>query len=157
MAANSNAHFTWSDRFLIGHEAMDATHREFVDIVGAMLSAPDNDLGRLLCTFAAHAERHFEEERASMLATDFPAAQCHIDEHDAVLASVHEVRALMAAGGHEATCRALARELSHWFSGHADYMDASLAQWLVKKRTGGIPVVLRRTKSLSAPVEPAQL
>jgi hypothetical protein len=35
-------------------------------------------------------------------------------------------------------------------------MDASLAQWLVKKRTGGIPVVLRRSKSPDAPVEPAQ-
>lgn len=156
MAANSEENFTWSDRFLIGHEAMDATHREFVDLVGAMLSAPDKELGRLLDMFADHAERHFEEERKSMLATDFPAAQCHIDEHSAVLASVHEVRALMAAGGHEATCRALARELSRWFSGHADYMDASLAQWLVKKRTGGIPVVLRRSKSLGAPVEPAQ-
>lgn len=153
MAAHTEEAFTWSDRFLIGHDAMDATHREFVDIVGAMLSAPDHELGRLLDTFAEHAERHFEEERQSMLVTAFPAAQCHIDEHKAVLASVNEVRALLAEGGREPTCRALARELSRWFPAHADYMDASLAQWLVKKRTGGIPVVLRRNACAGAPVE----
>lgn len=150
MAANTEEHFTWSDQFLTGHDTMDATHREFVEIVGAMLSAPDGELGGLLDTFADHAEHHFEEERESMLATGFPAAQCHIDEHKAVMASVHEVRALLATGGHEETCRALARELSRWFPGHTDYMDASLAQWLVKKRTGGIPVVLRRTGAASA-------
>lgn len=151
MSTNTEENFTWSDRFLLGHGGMDATHREFVDLVGALLSAPDGELGRLLDAFAEHAERHFNEEREWMLTTDFPAAECHIEEHDAVLASVREVQALLASGGHEATCRALARELSRWFPGHADYMDASLAQWLVKKRAGGIPVVLRRTERVSAP------
>lgn len=144
MSANAEENFTWSDRFFLGHGGMDATHREFVELVGAMLSAPDSELCSLLGAFAEHARRHFDEEREWMLSTAFPAAECHIDEHNAVLASVHEVQALLASGGHEATCRALARELSRWFPGHADYMDASLAQWLVKKRTGGIPVVLRR-------------
>jgi len=150
MSTNPEPDFTWSDRFLLGHGAMDDTHREFVDIVGAMLAASDGELAALLDDFLVHAERHFEDEKKWMLATDFPAAQCHIDEHNAVLASVHEVRALMAGGGQEATCRALARELSRWFPGHADYMDASLAQWLVKRRMGGIPVVLRRTGVASA-------
>jgi hemerythrin len=155
MSANTEELFTWSDRFLVGHDAMDATHREFVELVGTMLAAPDAELARLLDDFAAHAERHFEDERQSMLATGFPAAECHIDEHKAVLASVHEVRALLASGGHEATCRALARELSRWFPAHADYMDASLAQWLVKKRLGGTPVVLRRSPTESAATEQA--
>lgn len=154
MAVHTDENFTWSDRFLLGHGAMDATHREFVDIVQAMLGAPDDELPALLDDFLNHAERHFDDERKWMLSTEFPAAQCHIDEHDAVLASVHEVRALMAGGGHETTCRALARELSRWFPGHADYMDASLAQWLVKKRAGGIPVVFRRSAKAGVPDEP---
>jgi len=28
--------------------------------------------------------------------------------------------------------------------GHADYMDASLSQWMCKKKLGGTPIVLRR-------------
>jgi len=136
--------FPWTDQFLLGYGPMDATHREFVDLVAALLSAPDADLGRHLDAFAVHAQRHFDEERGWMESTAFPATQCHIDEHDAVLKSVHEVRDLLAGGGHADTCRALAQELVRWFPGHADYMDAALAQWMVKKRMGGIPVVLKR-------------
>lgn len=144
MSAPPEQDFTWTDQFLLGYGPMDATHREFVDLVGALLAAPDAELAHHLNAFADHAESHFGEEREWMLATTFPAAQCHIDEHEAVLKSVHEVRALLAGGGHADTCRVLARELSRWFPGHADYMDAALAQWMAKRRLGGIPVVLRR-------------
>jgi hemerythrin len=51
---------------------------------------------------------------------------------------------MLAGGGHADTSRALARELARWFPRHADYMDAALAQWMAKRRLGGIPVVLRR-------------
>ena len=30
------------------------------------------------------------------------------------------------------------------FRSHADYMDASLSQWMCKKKLGGTPIVLRR-------------
>jgi hemerythrin len=144
MSLPSSQAFPWTDQFLLGYGPMDATHREFVDLVEALLSAPDADLPRHLDAFADHAQRHFAEEREWMESTAFPATQCHIDEHEAVLNSVHEVRRLLAGGGHAGTCRALAQELVRWFPGHADYMDASLAQWMVKKRMGGIPVVLKR-------------
>jgi hemerythrin len=150
MSASSQQNFAWSDQYLLGYGPMDATHREFVDLLGALLAAPDADLAQHLDAMAEHAERHFGEEREWMLASAFPATQCHIDEHEAVLKSVAEVRALLASGGHAATCRALARELARWFPGHADYMDAALAQWMAKRRMGGIPVVLRRGATLSA-------
>ena len=50
----------------------------------------------------------------------------------------------VVAAGNVAEGRRLARELVKWFPGHADYMDASLAQWMVKQSTGGAPIVLRR-------------
>ncbi|MCS0587863.1 bacteriohemerythrin [Massilia norwichensis] len=144
MSAPPEQDFTWTDQFLLGYGPIDATHREFVDLVGTLLAAPEAELIHHLDAFAEHAESHFGEERDWMLATAFPAAQCHIDEHEAVLKSVHEVRAMLAGGGHADTCRALARELARWFPRHADYMDAALAQWMAKRRLGGIPVVVRR-------------
>jgi hemerythrin len=150
MSASSQQNFTWTDQFLLGYGPMDATHREFVDLLDALLAAPDAELAHHLDAMAEHAERHFSEEREWMLGSAFPATQCHIDEHEAVLKSVAEVRELLASGGHAATCRALARELARWFPGHADYMDAALAQWMAKRRMGGIPVVLRRGAALSA-------
>ena len=136
--------FSWSDAFLLGFGPMDDTHREFVDCVRALLDAPAEGFIAALDAFAAHAVRHFDEEKAWMLSTSFPAADCHIDEHEAVLKSVREVRQALVDGEDVALGRSLAEELVNWFPGHADYLDSALSQWMVKRQHGGAPVVLRR-------------
>lgn len=138
------AEFVWSDAFALGHPEIDDTHREFVACVQALLSAPEAQVPDALQAFAEHARRHFAQEDEWMARTSFPAADCHLKEHAAVLGSVREVQAALGEGRAE-TClaRSLARELVRWFPGHADYMDAALAQWLTERRHGGVPVVLR--------------
>lgn len=133
----------WSDAFLLGFGPMDHIHREFVDCVNALHAAADAGLLHALDVFAAHARSHFAEEDGWMRDTDFPARDCHIDEHAAVLRSVIEVRELLLRGN-TAECRRLAAELARWFPGHADYLDSALAQWMCQRRMGGTPVVLRR-------------
>ena len=88
----------WDDRYLVGHQAMDDTHREFVDLVNAMLRAGDGDFAAALDAFARHAEEHFASEQRLMERYGFPPRDCHVDEHERVLASVREVRSLVAAG-----------------------------------------------------------
>lgn len=134
--------FPWSDAYLLGYGPMDETHREFVSLVASMLSS-EAGAAALLERFADHAERHFSQEREWMESTDFPATECHANEHDAVLASVRDVLTQVAAGD-ASRVPSLAQALMDWFPGHADYMDASLAQWLAKRRLGGVPVVLKR-------------
>lgn len=137
------ASFEWTDKFLLGYGPMDAVHREFVELVNALRTCSEAEMPAALDAFAKHAEQHFSEELEWMKATDFPATECHGDEHAAVLKSVHEVQALVAAGNCTHV-RSLADALVDWFPGHADYLDSALAHWLVKKRHGGAPVVLRR-------------
>jgi len=143
---DSSETFVWSDAFLLGYPQMDETHREFVETVNAMLTVPDEAFALALDAFAEHAERHFGEEAEWMHASDFPALQCHIDEHDAVMKSVREVQDLVASDPRNGvkTGRRLARELVRWFPGHADYLDSALSHWMTKKTHGGAPVVLRR-------------
>lgn len=135
---------TWSDRYLLGYPAMDQTHREFVDCVAALQRATDDQLPACLDAFAEHAVAHFGEEQQWMDTTAFPAAQCHADEHAAVLASVREVQGLLRQGLSGQVVRDLAQALADWFPGHADYMDAALSHWMSKRSHGGAPVVLRR-------------
>jgi hemerythrin len=150
MELTTTAAFEWDDRYLLGHRAIDDTHREFVELVDAMLTACDADFPAALDAFARHTESHFEDENRLMDQHDFPARGCHVDEHEKVLASVREVQALVAAGDIEIG-RELGRALMDWFPGHADYMDSALATWLVKKATRGAPLVLRRNMALTAP------
>ena len=83
---STSAPMSWSDRYLLGYPAMDQTHREFVDCVSALQRAADDQLFACLDAFAAHAVVHFAEEQQWMDSSAFPAAQCHADEHAAVLA-----------------------------------------------------------------------
>lgn len=133
----------WSDALLLGHDPMDRAHREFVDTVQALASAPEADLRARLDDFAEHARAHFAEEDAWMTETDFPPRECHMDEHAAVMRSVAQVRELVDKGDFS-ECRRLAIELMRWFPGHVDYLDSALAHWMNKRRFGGKPVILRR-------------
>lgn len=140
--------FAWDDAYALGHHEMDGTHREFVSCVDAMLQAVDDDQASALDMFAAHARRHFAEEDHWMAQTAYGNAGCHVDEHAAVLRSLDEVSAALAAGRHDVV-RTFARALADWFPEHARVMDQGLARWLVERRLGGAPVVIRRDKAAS--------
>ena len=141
---STNQEFNWSDRFLLGHTAMDDTHREFVDCVDALLRATDAELPAALERFIAHAQDHFNQENAWLSADDFPGGgECHIDEHGKVMSSARDVQ-LMLAEGRVDIVRDFTQALVDWFPGHADYMDSALATWLVKQAHNGRPLVFRR-------------
>ncbi|TXH81108.1 hemerythrin domain-containing protein [Thauera aminoaromatica] len=133
----------WTDAFLLGYEPMDDTHREFVEIVDRLLTCPDAEMAGLLQAFITHAEAHFGLENTWMEETGFPPRDCHISEHKAVMESALQVEDLVRSGDF-ATGREFAAELANWFPGHADYLDSALAQWMAKRKLGGVPVVLRR-------------
>jgi hemerythrin len=135
--------FAWNDTYLLGYDPIDDEHRQFVETVHAMQVASDADFASRLDAFADHAKRHFDLENGLMVETEFPARDCHIDEHAAVMKSVEHVREVVAQGNVDEG-RRLAAELERWFPGHADYLDSALAQWMCKRRLGGKPVVIRR-------------
>lgn len=143
-AGSTEVPLRWSDALLLGFAPMDRCHAEFVDVVAALQAAPDAELPARLAAVRAHLQSHFAQEDEWMTATGFPARECHVGEHAAVLASVAQVEVLLSRGD-TATCRRLADELARWFPGHADVMDAALAHWMCKRRHGGKPLVFRRS------------
>jgi len=136
--------FAWDDRYLVGHRGMDESHQEFLKLVGAMLRADDVGFAASLDAFALHVQAHFEDERQLMERHGFPARECHVDEHERVLASVREVQLLVAEGDVQIG-RELATALGCWLPGHVDYMDSALSIWITKQLANGAPVVLRRS------------
>lgn len=140
---NDQDGFAWDDRYLLGHPGMDDTHREFVALVDALLTVEPDGLKGALADFARHAEAHFDQENRWMELGGFPARDCHVDEHNKVLASVREVQEELFKGNVQLV-RDLAVALMEWFPEHADYMDSALSTWLIKQSHGGRPLVFRR-------------
>lgn len=135
----------WEDDFLLGYGPMDDIHREFIGLVQALQAVPDKEVPAVLDRLASHTEQHFAEEAAWMSLEGYPARDCHVAEHDRVMASVREVQQLVAKGD-RSVARRLARALEDWFPGHATHMDSALAQWMVKRSAGGAPVVFKRKR-----------
>jgi hemerythrin len=84
-----------------------------------------------------------------MRETAYGSAGCHIDEHAAVLRSLDEVRTMLADGRTEVV-RSFARALVDWFPEHVRVMDQGLARWLVQRKLGASPVVIRRRLHIAA-------
>lgn len=141
----SDTSFAWSDARLLGYKPMDDTHEEFYEVAFRLLTCDADGVQAALAAFEEHAVQHFGQEEEWMRATAFPPADCHVEEHAAVLKSTREVRAAITEG--RATvdlAHDFAIHLFQWFPGHADYLDSALAAWMCKQIYGGKPVVLRR-------------
>ena len=138
---------SWSDQWLVGHQKLDEDHQDIVNIIRRMQAAPIDELDNLLAQFEISAKSHFEAENRLMTASNFPPRQCHIDEHDAVLKSVAEVRALLSQSLNP-VAQELVKELAKWFPAHIIHLDSALSHWLSKQRIGGKPVVIRRSLNL---------
>lgn len=144
----SKISYSWHDGLALGYFEMDETHHEFVLRVNALLVAPDEELGAVLQDLKTHLNAHFQQEDGWMIKSDFPAKECHINEHKAVLETVAKIEVLLEQGD-VAVCRKLADELMDWFPGHANYLDSALAHWLCKRMHGGAPLVLRRNMTFA--------
>jgi hemerythrin len=136
----------WSDGFLLGYGPMDSVHQEFVECVSSLTKAAEVEMVEKMSQLITHVRHHFDEENAWMIETNFPAKECHIDEHSAVLKSIMEVNDLVLKGDNS-QCLRLSQALTDWFPGHADYLDSALAHWMCKQRLGGKPIVIRRSIS----------
>src|SRR5690606_19139619 len=143
MSSQNVSDFTWTDAYLVGFPPMDATHQEFVELVEALIHAPDDKVQERLDAVAKHAVEPFEPETTWTEETDLPARARHTDEHAAVLRSVEQVQERVAQGDYELG-RDIARELARWFPGHTDHLDSALSHWMCKRKIGGKPVVIRR-------------
>lgn len=134
---------TRGGEIVLGFDPMDDVHAQFEQCLVSALDCPDAALLQQLQALIEHLQSHFAAEDAWMRESEFPPAQCHIDEHAAVLRSASEVLPLVAQG-QLPLGRAFVRELANWFPAHADHLDSALAAWMSKRRFGGKPIVFKR-------------
>lgn len=126
----------WEAHMALGVAEMDATHREFVDLLAVLSAADDGAFPALFAQLAEHTRRHFEAEGKLMKACRFPAIGEHHSEHLRVLGELaHFGRS--AAAGRLGLARNYVASLPGWFATHLATMDAALAGCLKKAALEG--------------------
>lgn len=126
---------TWNETLALQQPHIDATHREFVELLGGVEAALDADTATLagaLDAFISHSESHFAQENDWMQRVGFGEGHCHGSEHAQVLELMHEVRRRLQQGD-AGVVRSLVPALAQWFPIHAGSMDAGLAEVMIAR------------------------
>lgn len=129
---------------MLGDPVLDREHQDFAQLVSALADATEADAGIRLDSLRTLAASHFAHEDAELARLGGANAQCHLDEHAAVLHSLGQVRAMIETTPDMRLCRRLVAELERWLPEHVQAMDAGLATSLTQARLGGAPLVLHR-------------
>ena len=127
--ASNIAPLTWSNDLHTGDSRMDDTHEEFVTMLNQLLATPQDQQLPLYKAFLSHTVEHFAQEDRWMLATGFSTDNCHAGQHATILETMRAVEVHYEGGDTDIITR-LAEALAEWFPGHAESMDAGLAQHL---------------------------
>jgi hemerythrin len=117
------------DQLLIGFKPIDDLHREFQDILDALLDPKEADFGKDLLGLHKHLLRHCAIEEEFMRQEDYAHIDRHRRQHQRLLESVADARRRFDAGDIEGTRRFCA-DLLDWFKIHAQSEDTELAAFL---------------------------
>lgn len=126
---------------LLADEDLDRDHEEFLELALELAGAAPSRMLAALEALRSHAVAHFSREDADLRSLGGNNAECHLDEHAAVLKSLDEVlgslRVQPPVEGMPQVMQALSDELLRWLPHHIGEMDAELAAARGKARFGG--------------------
>lgn len=134
-----------SEPALLGDAPLDHDHAQLFRLCRALLDVPGDAIRPALAQLRAEMGAHFASEDADLRRLGGNNADCHLDEHAAVLASLDEVHLIL---GEPQTSQAVAQrlmsslalELLRWLPEHVSEMDANLAAVRSQSRFGGVGV-----------------
>lgn len=119
----------WDNEMVLGNQQLDDVHHELSDLLNQLATTPETALLSVLDECIAHTRAHFDLEEGWMARLNFPAAGCHISEHNQVFGVMQQVRDCVADGDTQ-YAYILAKELAAWLRIHAGSMDYALVYFI---------------------------
>jgi hemerythrin-like metal-binding protein len=126
----------WSPRMSLGMPSVDASHRELLDELAALVDAPDPEFADRYMRFVARVEGDFREEEDLMERTAFSGLPSHREQHARMLGGLHHVARQVMAGD-IAAGRGVVALLPGWFMLHIETVDGALAACMLLPETPG--------------------
>ncbi|MFJ9531507.1 bacteriohemerythrin [Herbaspirillum sp. NPDC101396] len=120
---------TWSPQMSLGIVEMDNAHKELIQELTDIMSAPDPEFSGRLLRIVALLENDFREEETLMEKINYPELRLHREEHAELLSTLHHV-VPKAMSGDYVLPRQVLNMLPQWFLNHLVRMDSALVKAL---------------------------
>ena len=117
----------WQDAFELGNAAMDATHKEFIDLLNRVDTIDNESFLHYFDELLEHTKAHFQAENDLMEQSQFLSIREHRDDHDRILAEMMQMQRFAAKGMTKIARSYIKEKLPEWFTTHAASMDTALA------------------------------
>jgi hemerythrin len=127
----------WEPALELGHEAMDADHRQLVALVNQLAHAIVNKLGKaaydaLLDDLIVQIRAHFGMEEQLMAACSYPDADEHRSEHATLIKDALDYRARFDSAAEPSV--SMLYFFDQWLTRHILASDRELARFLAESR-----------------------
>lgn len=88
---------SWSDKYRIGNETIDAEHRYLFHLINEFhdswqAAQRKQDIAHVLIGLVRYAEEHFQHEEAIMAAAGFPPLAAHHAEHERMCETIFKLQ-----------------------------------------------------------------
>lgn len=121
----------WSnERLGLGVEVMDGYHREFLEILSALSTAPESLFPGLYKEMMRHVCEHFGQEEKLMRETGYLSLNEHLDEHRRIMGELKAMEARALRGRLTLPREFVSTRMPEWFQLHLVTMDSALAAHL---------------------------
>jgi hemerythrin len=122
MATTATNLITWSDRYSVGVEKIDAEHQKLVALVNELYAAimagnPADVTARVLNSLVAYTLSHFASEEMLMKRCNYPGYPQHKAEHEKLVAQVKQLQQDLKAGKATVSQEVMSF-LQSWLIGH---------------------------------------
>jgi hemerythrin len=121
----------WGHEYETGIEAVDADHRELVDLINdfhdlLVRGGTRTEIIDLFSVVAANISLHFKAEENAMRRIDYPDYRSHKGDHDRLLEEIDKIAHDYEVGKYLNRQLALATRIRDWFDTHFFDMDKKL-------------------------------
>lgn len=129
--------FQWEDKYLVGHNEIDAQHKRLFkladDLHAAMAEGKaKTKLSDTLNSLVVYTKMHFASEERLMQKYGYPEYAAHKALHESLTAKVMEFQSDFAAGRTVMTID-LMQFLKNWLSQHIGKVDQKVAECVKQK------------------------
>lgn len=121
----------WKVDYKIGHDEIDAQHKQLFNIANDLLAATDRaGLTTGAMALYKYTRQHFAHEEQLMKRLNYPAIAGHLVQHDGLISRLNQEAARIASGTVDRDV--LEAFLSDWLLNHIATSDTKLAHYIQK-------------------------